>query len=150
MRNGSHRRCSNRLEFSTNMPISYRNVPPRCLKLLIHTQAILDKTSAICQQKTSTNPNTRISDAQTAQCACLYLATSCSIFMDGSHRRCSQPLIRSPIRSPIHVKHIISLTNSLTNSISYHIRSQISHLTVLNFAHQFATSRESALLHIQP
>ena len=55
------------LEFSTNMPISYRNVPPRDAKLLIHTQAILDKTSAICQQKTSTNPNTRISDAQTAQ-----------------------------------------------------------------------------------
>ena len=47
---------------------------------------------------------------------------------------------------------VFSLTNSLTNStsfrspirspiyISYHIRSQISHLTVLKFAHQFAPS----------
>ena len=46
---------------------------------------------------------------------------------------------RSPIRSPIHVICIISLTNSLTNLPSYHMRPQISHLTVLKFAHQFAT-----------
>ena len=56
----------------------------------------------------------------------LLTSHKCSIFRHGSHLRCSISQT--------------SLTNSLTNSTSYHIRSQISHLTVLKFAHQFAPS----------
>ena len=54
------------------------------------------------------------------------------------------PLERSPhsskVRSPIRKHFVNSLTNSLTNH-SYHMRPQISHLTVLKFAHQFAPSK---------
>ena len=77
------------------------------------------------------------------------LATSCStspvlsLYKDGSHH------LHAALNLIIaHQSHrfahqfmlicIFSLTNSLTNSCSYHIRSQISHLTVLKFAHQFA------------
>ena len=45
----------------------------------------------------------------------------------------------SKVRSPIRKHFVNSLTNSLTNH-SYHMRPQISHLTVLKFAHQFAPS----------
>ena len=73
--------------------------------------------------------NTRISDAQ----------TTCDVEWMG-RIRCSNSNNRSPIRSPIchnlhHFAHQFAHQSS-----SYHMRPQISHLTVLKFAHQFAPS----------
>ena len=55
----------------------------------------------------------------------------------------------SKVRSPIRKHFVNSLTNSLTNH-SYHMRPQISHLTVLKFAHQFAPSKLFVRLNYVP
>ena len=78
------------------------------------------------RSKAAQKSNTRIRDAQTTSWNGLMITFASTN--------------RSPIRSPIHVRCVISLTNSLTNSPIYIYHPQISHLTVLKFAHQFAPS----------
>ena len=92
-------------------------------------------TNLACQQAQLTQLNylvyTRL-EASNNLCIINDLASTdarvkaCLIILMVAHKFASKTCFRSPIRSPIY--------------ISYHIRSQISHLTVLKFAHQFAPS----------